>query len=199
MIIIIVNSLRSQSNISSPLMLANWAATFASFYVSPLYSSSNILRRLQYRVLPYLFISLTTRKHLPLKHCPDFSLPKHAHFFAKFGDRYSLAVNKSHSLPRMLIQWRVLSSCTSASPCTIEHSDNNSFGFRDQKKVLLEVLICVPLNLQLGQRITLFLASTLQSARHGRSYKDYKTPANIYTYMQKKKKNLHGKVVIPSE
>ena len=87
---------------------------------------------------------------------------------------------------------------------TIEHSDNNSFGFRDQKNVLLEVLISVPLNLQLGQRITLFLASTLQSARHGWSYKDYKTPANIYTYMQKKKKkkkkkNLHGKVVIPSE
>lgn len=53
--------------------------------------------------------------------------------FAKFGDRYSLAVNKSHSLPRMLIQWRAFSSCTSASPCTIEHSDNNSFGFRDQK------------------------------------------------------------------
>ena len=82
---------------------------------------------------------------------------------------------------------------------TIEHSDNNSFGFRDQKNVLLEVLISVPLNLQLGQRITLFLASTPQSARHGWSYKGYKTPANIYTYMQKKKKNLHGKVVIPSE
>ena len=76
---------------------------------------------------------------------------------------------------------------------TIEHSDNNSFGFRDQKNVLLEVLISVPLNLQLGQRITLFLAPTLQSARHGWSYKDCKTPANIYTYMQKKKKKKKKK------
>ena len=180
-------------------MLANWAVTFAPFYFSPLYSSSNILRRLQYRVLPYLLISLTTRKHLPLKHCPDFSLPKHAHFFAKFGDRYSLAVNKSHSLPRMLIQWRVLSSCTSASPCTIEHSDNNSFGFRDQKNYS-RCLLAFHSTSNLDRGSLFFWPLPFNLLGMGGPIRIIKLqPTYIHTCKRKKKKNLHGKVVIPSE
>ena len=171
--------------------------TFAPFYLSPLYSSSNILRRLQYRVLPYLLISLTTRKQLPLKHCPDFSLLKHAHFLPNLATGIHWRVNKSHSLPRMLIQWRALSSCTSA------------FLLLSTVTTIVSVFV---IKRRFYSRCLLAFHSTSNLDRE--SLFSWPLPFNLLgmggpirviklqpTYIhtcKKKKENLHGKVVIPS-
>ena len=199
MIIIIVNSLRSQSNISSPLMLANWAVTFAPFYVSPLYSSSNILKRLQYRVLPYLFISLTTRKHLPLKHCPDFSLLKHAHFLPNLatGIHWRLIrvilchacwFNGGRCLLVLLLPHALLSTVTTiVSVFVIKRRFYSRclFAFHSTSNLDRGSLFFWPLPFNL-----LGMGGPIRIIKL--------QPTYIHT-CKRKKKNLHGKVVIPSE
>lgn len=183
MIIIIVNSLRSRWNISSPLILANWAVTFASFYVNPLYSSSSILKLLQHRVLPYPLISLTTWKHLSLKHCPDFSLLRHTQFLTNLATGISRAVNRCHSLFPMLVQSRALSTCTSTSPLLSTVTTLVSVFCNIKRRFYARCLLAYHSTPNLdSQGITLFLASTLQSARRGWPYMDYKTPADIYRF-----------------
>lgn len=116
---------------------------------------------------------------MPLKHCPDFSLFKHTHFLPNLATGISWAVNRCHSLFRMLFQSSALSSCATASPLLNTATTLVSvFVIRRFYARCLLAFHPTP-NLD-SQGITLFLASTLQSLWHGWPYKDYETPANIH-------------------